>query len=81
MEAIETLGQVNEQGILTTDIPLTIRNKRVRIIIFMTEEEDDINEKEWLASASANPVFQSWHDEAEDIYSFDDGKPMTDAEI
>ena len=81
MEAIETLGQVNEQGILTTDIPLKIRNKRVRIVIFMAEDDDDISEKEWLANASNNPVFQSWHDEAEDIYSFDDGKPLSDAEI
>lgn len=78
MEAIETVGQVNAQGILTTDVPLKIRNKRVRIIIFLPEQEEDITEKEWLASASVNPVFQSWHDEEEDIYSFDDGKPLTD---
>lgn len=78
MEAIETLGRVNEQGILTTDVPLKIKNKRVRIVIFMAEEEGDISEQEWLASASANPVFQAWHDETEDIYSFDDGKPFSD---
>ncbi|MFN0035822.1 MAG: hypothetical protein ACKVUS_12215 [Saprospiraceae bacterium] len=47
-------------------------------LISMAEEEADISEKEWLASASANPVFQSWHDEAEDLYTFEDGKPLTD---
>jgi hypothetical protein len=81
MEAIETLGRVNAEGKITTDVPLKIRNKRVRIVLFIAEEENDISEKEWLASASANPVFQSWHDEAEDIYSFEDGKPLTDAEV
>lgn len=81
MEAIEIFGQVNEKGILTTDIPLKIKNKKVRIIIFVAEDDGDLTEKEWLASASVNPVFQSWHDEAEDIYSFDDGKPLSDAEV
>jgi hypothetical protein len=38
----------------------------------------DIGEKEWLNVAANNEVFEFLNDEAEDIYTLEDGKPLTD---
>ncbi|WP_338812951.1 hypothetical protein V9L05_16575 [Bernardetia sp. Wsw4-3y2] len=44
MEAIEIYGQINEEGNVILNTPLTIRNKRVRIILLVENESDLENE-------------------------------------
>ncbi|NHE59596.1 MULTISPECIES: hypothetical protein [Cyclobacterium] len=76
MKAIETTGQINQEGAILLDQPLVVRGKKVKIIILM--EEDEKEEKEWLSTMSTNPAFDFLKDEQEDIYSITDGKPLND---
>lgn len=76
MKAIETTGRIEKSGMVKLDSPIDLRNKqKVRVIILYNEEED-ITEKLWLSSMSANPAFEFLKDEKEDIYSIVDGKPI-----
>ncbi len=76
MKAIETTGKINQKGELLLDQPLAVRGKKVKIIILMEEDENEV--KEWLSAISANPAFEFLKDELEDIYSITDGKPVND---
>ena len=40
--------------------------------------EEEIDEKEWLLIANANPVFDFLKEPEEDIYTADDGRPLHD---
>ncbi|MCB0570104.1 MAG: hypothetical protein KDC66_10090 [Phaeodactylibacter sp.] len=75
MKAVEVTGQINNKGKLTLDHPLTYLNKRVRVIILISEEED-INDQNWLKNMSLNPAFDFLKSEDEDIYSIEDGEPV-----
>ena len=78
LSAIELLGTINEHHQIQLDEPLPIEaSKRVRVIV-LYESDDQINEKEWLQSASANSAFAFLDDPAEDIYTLTDGKPLLD---
>ena len=78
MKAIETTGTIDAQNHLVLDEPLDMVNpSRVRIIILLPEE-DDINEKEWLKTASKNPAFDYLRESPEDIYKSSDGEPFND---
>ena len=46
------------------------------MIVLFDENADDICENEWLKSASRNDAFDFLNDEAEDIYTLEDGKPF-----
>lgn len=76
MKAIETTGQINQEGALLLDQPLVARGKIVKIIILM--EEDENEEKEWISMVSNNPAFDFLKEELEDIYTITDGKPLND---
>lgn len=79
LTAIETTGTVNANRgiILDEDLPLDEKS-RVRIIVLFDENSDDLNEKEWLKSASNNEVFGFLAGDDEDIYTLEDGKPVHD---
>jgi hypothetical protein len=75
MTAIETTGTIDEQRRLQLDDPLPISGPvRVRVIVLYSG--DDLNEEDWLRAAAQNPAFQSLHEQEEDIYSLEDGKPF-----
>jgi len=38
--------------------------------------EEEIDEKEWLRLANANPVFDFLKEPEEDIYTIEDGRPF-----
>jgi serine/threonine-protein kinase len=40
------------------------------------EDAEDFSEREWLKAASKNEAFDFLNDEAEDIYTLEDGKPL-----
>ncbi len=76
MKAIETTGQINQEGVILLDEPLMVRGIKVKIILLMDEEENI--EKEWLSALATNPALDFLKDEVEDIYTITDGKPLND---
>ena len=77
MKAIEASGRIYKEGFLRLDNPLRTREKKVKVIILMQEENELENEKLWLSYISNNPAFNFLEDE-EEIYSLKDGKPLND---
>ncbi len=75
LTAIETTATIgaNRQLTLDEDLPENVSAK-VRVIVLFNEE--DFNENEWLKAVSKNEVFDFLNDEAEDIYTLEDGKPV-----
>ncbi len=79
VRVLETMATVDEEDRLILDERLPLQAKaRVRVLIFIPEEED-IPEDEWLQAASKNPVFSFLEEPKEDIYSLADGRPFHDA--
>ena len=86
LRAIEVTGTVDEEGHLSIDEPLrALAPGRVRLIVLTPERTasgrgltDDPDEREWLAAAARNSAFAFLGDEAEDIYSIQDGQPFDD---
>ncbi len=77
LTAIETTGTINanQQIVLDDELPSNAPS-RVRVIVLFDEENKDFNETEWLKAASKNDAFDFLNDEAEDIYTLEDGKPL-----
>lgn len=77
LTAIETTGTIgaNRQLLLDEDLPENVSAK-VRVIVLF--DENDVSEKDWLKVASKNDAFDFLNDEAEDIYTLEDGKPVHD---
>ena len=79
MGAIETTGILNTQGQIQLDHPIPQEKDRfVRVILLMSE--DELNEKNWLDTVSHNPSFAFLHDPEEDIYTLNDGQPVSNEE-
>jgi hypothetical protein len=78
IKAIETGGTIDAQHQLVLDEPLPIAGPaRVRVIILLPEEAD-IDEREWLRAAAADPAFDFLKEPEEDIYTLADGRPFCD---
>jgi hypothetical protein len=78
MRAIEATGQIDNQGNLRLDNPLVMREKKVKVIILVAEENEEIDDNLWLTSITDNPAFEFLHDEQENIYKLTDGQPFHD---
>jgi hypothetical protein len=77
-KAIETTATINANRQLILDELLPIVGPtKVRVIILLPEDVD-IDEKEWLRSASVNPAFDFLKEPEENIYTLADGKPFHD---
>ena len=77
-KAIEAIGTIDHQNRIVLDESLPIaESTRVRIIILMPYDTD-IDEMDWLKSASVNPVFDFLKDDKEDIYTLEDGRAFHD---
>ncbi|ALF52525.1 hypothetical protein ACX27_06180 [Nostoc piscinale CENA21] len=60
MKAIEVQGTVDELGQLSLDEPLTIaKHSRVRVIVLITEENEDDEE---LVESAKESFRQGWYD-------------------
>ena len=78
MNAIEATGTVDAQHQLRLDEPLPLPgDSRVRVIVLVSDA-DEISEVAWRKAISASPAFDFLRDEAEDIYTADDGKRFDD---
>lgn len=75
MVAIESAGTIDQQGQLTLNHPLSLRNQKVKVLILIPDLSDD---QAWLTTMASNPSFDFLHDEAETIYTLADGNPVAD---
>lgn len=75
MKALEATGNIDNEGFLKLEKPLMLKNKKVKVIILVPEEEvlDDLL---WRQAIATNAAFDFLNDEAEDIYTLEDGKPF-----
>jgi len=80
MHSLETYGTVDNKGFLTLSQPLLFRNKNVKVIIYVPDN-DDIDDNLWMHGLANNPAFSFLSDEKEDIYSLNDGVPFIYNEI
>ena len=78
MNAIETTGFVDAQHQLRLDEPLPIAGPSPVRVIILVPDADEISEAAWTKAAAANPAFDFLKEEAEDIYTRNDGKPFHD---
>ena len=64
--------QLSPQDLLTllTDIQTQLHAK-------FTDRPDDLDEQTWLQAIATNPSFAFLHDSEEDIYTSEDGKPVS----
>jgi Protein of unknown function (DUF2281) len=61
-------------------LPSTQQQEVLNFVEFLQHKHfqtDKITEDGWLAVASKSPALEFLHDEAEDVYGFQDGKPYT----
>lgn len=75
MRAVEATGKIDSEGFLKLEKPLALKNRKVKVII-LVQDEDVLDSALWLEAAAANPAFDFLNDEAEDIYTLEDGKPF-----
>ncbi len=76
LTAIETTGTIEQNGRIVIDETFSVNAPTsVRVIVLFPESED-LNESEWMQSASKNEAFDFLNDPKEDIYSLTDGKPL-----
>ncbi len=77
LTAIETTATLTKNHQLELDEHLPSDTpSRVRVIVLF-DESPDFNEKEWMQAVPKNDAFDFLGDEAEDIYSLVDGKPLS----
>ena len=69
MQALETIGTIDKKGHLILSKPLEFRNKIVKIIVLIADDNDTIENEEWLAALSNNPVYDFLKEDEEDIYT------------
>jgi len=79
MKAIEINTKTDKQGHLKLNYQLNKKDRKVRVIILIDEQSDDIDEeKEWINSIQSNPAFDFLKEPTENIYSLTDGEPFND---
>ena len=77
VQALKMTAQVDGMGQLIIEKPLlSVLNKQVKIVVLVEEEGDEFDETTWLQSLSVNPAFDFLKDDAEDIYTLEDGQPF-----
>jgi hypothetical protein len=79
MKSIEINTKTDKQGHLKINYPLNKKDKKVRVIILLDEQIDDIDEeKKWLNSIQSNPAFDFLKEPSENIYTLTDGEPFNE---
>lgn len=77
IQALESDGQIDENGYLRLNSSLPVKDKRVKVIVLIPNEEE-IFDSQWLKATKGNEVFNFLDDPAEDIYSMSDGEDFHD---
>ena len=80
LKAIELTGTIDGDRKLHLDAELPVVGPhKVRVIVIFLPD-DAPEEREWLSGISSSPAFANLNDQAEDIYSIQDGKPIRRAQ-
>jgi len=80
MKSIACGGTISEQGELLLDEPLPQNQpSRVQIVILFPESPElaDLTPAQWSQAVANNPSFTFLHDPEEDIYTIEDGIPVS----
>lgn len=77
MKAIETTGTFDKSGLLKLANEDVFSSKKVKVIILFNDD-DEIGDKLWLSANATNSSFDFLKDEMEDIYTINDGKPISE---
>jgi hypothetical protein len=72
---IRVSGIIEEANRLLLDEPLPLALK-TRVEIIVRSGEEDLSDEEWMRALASNPVFDFLKDPAEDIYTWEDGRPF-----
>lgn len=79
MKSIEINTKTDKEGHLKINYPLNKKDKKVRVIILLDEQNDEIDEeKKWLNSIQSNPAFDFLKEPSENIYTLTDGEPFNE---
>ena len=76
LQALERNGRIDKEGKLHLDVPLTVTDKAVKVIVLIADEEE-ITDNDWQQATIGNEAFNFLNDPAEDIYSLSDGYTFT----
>ena len=76
LQALERNGRIDKEGKLHLDVPLTVTDKAVKVIVLVADEEE-IADDDWQQATIGNEAFNFLNDPAEDIYSLSDGYTFT----
>ena len=82
MRALEAAATVSTDRTLVLDRPLpqgTPHRVRDLVLYDNQADDDDLAEAEWLEAAARSPAFAFLKDAEEDVYTLEDGTPLTDA--
>jgi hypothetical protein len=74
MKTIETSGTLTKKGIIKLDDDINLKKSRKVKVIILLENDDDIDESEWIKSVSENPAQDILNEEIEHIYAVKDSK-------
>lgn len=77
MKTIELVGVVNEQHQLSLAVPAEVRPGLVKIILEVPADNEESEASENWSQAVAQVWAADWSDPREDIYTLEDGKPLT----
>ena len=77
MQALESSGRIDKNGQLQLDAPLDVTDKRVKVIVLISGEEE-LSDQHWLPGMKGNQAFDFLNDSEEDIYSVNDGEAFHD---
>ncbi len=78
MQAYKTEAVIDEANrVILSNLPFKAGQRVEVVMIEAPDENKEITEREWLAEAGASDAFHFLSDPAEDIYSKDDGKPLS----
>ena len=76
LQALERNGRIDKEGKLHLDVPLTVTDKAVKVIVLIADEEE-ITDNDWQQAIIGNEAFNFLNDPAEDIYSLSDGEDFS----
>ena len=78
MKTIETAGTLSKRGVIKVDDQVNLKYKRKVKLIISLDEDNEIDEKEWIKPVCKNPVIDILNDEIENIYAVNGSKAYYD---
>jgi hypothetical protein len=69
MNAIETAGRIDKDGVLHLITPLQEKERSVRVIVLMSDGDEPENETSWLKAVSKSPSLSFLDEPCEDVYT------------